>query len=227
MKKSTKIFGGVLLIGMLGVGSSAQAGVITSNLGNTASGLVDGNTYALVPTLLAVQAGQPAPFDAGKGNELFSNLNETWTHNFGAIADTILSATISFGIVDHDSAATGNQVALFSVDSADLTGALNTAANAAGEGADGQYDIYTFNLTNFADLADGLANIALTLTGPGLQTALIGGGVSESSFNGAHLIFSTLTINTEDSGQVPEPSTLAVSMLGLAAMGWRQRRRKS
>ena len=222
--------GGVLLIGMLGAVGSVQAGVITSSLGNTASGLADGTFPALVPTLLAVQSGQPAPFDAGKGSDVASNLSETWSHNYGAIADTILSATISFGIVDHDSAASGDQIALFSVDSADLTGVLNSAANAAGEGADGQYDVYTFSLTNFSDLADGIANIALTLAGPGLQTALpfLGGGVSESTFNGAHLIFATLTINTEDNnGQVPEPSTLAVSMLGLAAMGWRQRRRKS
>jgi len=227
--KKIHVVGAALLVSLLGAITTAQAAVITSTLGNSAPGFNDGDTP---PVFLVggAQGGQPAPFDQSYGTDgLFGgNFSAAWTHSYGAIADTILSATITFGIVDHDSAASGSQLAGFSFEGANLTAPLDLMFEAAGEGADAQYDIYSLVLPNitFAGLADGLAAGALSLQGPGLVPNIFTGGVDETSTNGANLIFSTLQITTRETQQVPEPSTLAISLLGLGALGWRQRRRR-
>lgn len=167
--------GAVLLVGLLGAFTTAQATVITSTLGNSTSGLIDGT----VPGALAVgaaQAGQPAPFDLGLGNDVIGpNAAGTWTHTYGAIGDPILSATLDIGIEEHDSAAAGDQVSLFSVDGNILTATLNTLFNGSG-GGDGEYNVYQvdlFALGIAADLLDGTANVVLNLAGPGLQTCIL------------------------------------------------------
>ncbi|AAZ28718.1 PEP-CTERM sorting domain-containing protein [Colwellia psychrerythraea] len=214
-----------LLISLMFLSPTANAGLITSDLGNATSGLVDGNSYALIPDILTAQAGQPAPFDAGIGSELFGDpANVNWLFNYGAITDTILSASFSFGIWDHDSAASGSQLDAFSLGSIDTTVALDAMFESGGGATDAQYSVYTFNLgaTFFADLADGNFSVDLDIGGAGLQTALMGGQVSETATNGYHLIYSSLNIVTEDSGPgpipVPEPSTLLLFVLSLAGL---------
>lgn len=205
---------------------SAQAGMMTMTLGNGASGLTDGDMTTTLG-LLGVQGGQDAPFDQGYGHALlgpaFSGL---WTFNYAAIAETILSATITIGIADHDSQASGDQVGLYSLDGNDMTAQLNTAFEASG-GADTEFNVYTLDLgaANFINLADGTVFVNLELQGAGLVSNLLFGTTEESSFNPANLIFSTLEIVFEDSTQppnpVPEPSTLILFSLSLLMFGRR------
>lgn len=226
-------FGGaVLLVGLLGAFTTAQATVITSTLGNSTPGFSDGSTPAVF-TVGGAQGGQPVPFDQGYGDDgVFGvNFNQSWTHSYGAILETITMATITFGIYDHDSAASGNQLNSFTFEGADLTATLNPLFEAAGEGADMQYDVYSLVLPNstFAGLADGLAAGALSLQAPSLVFNLFplpGSVIENATSNGANLIFSTLQITTQ-SATVPEPSVLALSLLGLGMLGWQQRRCKT
>lgn len=222
----------VLLIGLLGVTGIAQATVITSSLGNSTPGFNDGDTPAVFLVGIA-QGGQPAPFDQSYGNDILSSdFNVSWSHSYTPIVDTILSATITFGIVDHDSLASGSQLASFIFEGADLTTDLDVFFEAAGEGADGQYDIYSLTLPSiiYAGLADGLATGALSLQGPGLITPLFPlpgpNPPIESVSNGANLIFSSLEITTRDTTPVPEPSVLALSLMGLGILFWQQYRRR-
>lgn len=211
-----------------------QAVPITSSLGNTTSGLTDGQTTTVVG-LIPILSGQPAPFDAADGNDVLAGdpFDQSWTHSFGAIADTILSALITIGIADHDSKATGSQVAAFTLDGNAFTTQLDGMFE-ADQSEDTVYNEYTIALTGSAltDLIDGTLIAALTLQGPGRVTPLFplpGPNPPEDSTgsNGAFLIYSTLEIQTEDStAGVPEPSTLALMSFGLAGIGYRRQRRK-
>jgi hypothetical protein len=224
-----------LLLSLLLLAPTTKAAMIQIDLGNAASGLVDGNTYTLAqdplnllsPYILNVQAGQSAPFDTGIGNEIFGNpANINWLFNYGAIAESILSASFSFGIWDHDSAASGSQLDVFSLGSIDTTAALDAMFESGGGATNAQYSVYTFNLgaAYFTDLADGSFSVDLDIGGVGLveQALFLGGGIVESTNNGYHLIYSSLNIVTEDSGPgpvpVPEPSTLLLLVLSLAGL---------
>ncbi|MDH3388026.1 MAG: hypothetical protein OEN02_08975 [Gammaproteobacteria bacterium] len=204
----------------------ASAATITITLGNDTPGFSDGSVPPLIPQILGAQSGQPAPFDVGKGSDLFANLSESWTFNYGAIADPITAATLTLGIVDHDSAATGSQVGSFSIDGNDLTGVLDAAFETGGGSADGEYNVYSLSLgaSTLLDLLDGSALVNLALAGPGLQTALFGGAVSETANNGAHLIFSTLSIETAALPAIPIPAAAPLFATALALFGLYRRR---
>ena len=187
-----------------------EAGLITQTLGNGTPAFADGDTLTIFD-LIAAHGGQTPPFDAGIGNELFEpSFSADWTFTYG-IAEPILSASIVIGIADHDSAASGSQLASFGFDGNDLSGDLDTLFEASSSG-DQVYNVYTIALQPllFPSLADGSATFSLALSGPGLVPVLLGGGVSESPSNGAFLIFSTVSITTEDTTPppgVPEPAT--------------------
>ena len=217
---------------LAGVATTAAAGIITSSLGNTASGFADGSTQAAF-LVGGAQGGQPAPFDTGYGTDgLFGgNFSQTWTHSYSAIADPILSAMITIGIYDHDSIATGSQLAYFGHGTSDLTTGMDTLFEAGGGSADATYNEYSLALTDFADLADGSVDFFLDLMGPGLvpRAVFLGGGFEETSTNGANLIFATLTIVTEDQQPpqpVPEPGGLALLGAGLLSLGLQRRSRR-
>lgn len=170
---------------------------------------VDGAT----PTtgdFLTAGGGEPAPFNGVfVGSDSGSNFSASWAFSYGAIADTIIGGSLSFGIYDHESAASGNQVASFTVNGVDFTGALNTLFESHG-GASREDNVYTLTLpsSTFAGLASGTVNVSLSLAGPGL------GLFGETTFNGAALDFSTLDIATA----VPEPLTSTLLLLGVPAV---------
>jgi hypothetical protein len=210
----------------------ASSAVIVSNLGNTASGLSDGDK-PIVPVLGAIQAGQPAPFDTGYGTDgLFGgNFMQGWTHNYAPIVDSVLSATITIGIADHDSAASGSQVDMFTLDGNPLTAALDALFEAGG-GDDLEYNVYSLALPGsfFAALEDGTVAVQLNLGGPGLVQTLFPlpgpNPPTETSTNGAFLIFSSLEIETGVL-PVPEPGTfLLLATVGALLGAVSLRRRK-
>lgn len=171
---------------------------------------VDGATPT-TGAFLTAGAGEPAPFDGlFSGSDVTGpNFSASWTFSYGAIADTITGGSLILGIYDHESAASGNQVASFTVNGVDLTGALNTLFEAHG-GASREDNVYTLALpaSTFAGLASGTVNVSLSLAGPGL------GLFDETPFNGAALDFSTLDIATA----VPEPLTSTLLLLGVPAV---------
>ena len=159
---------------------------------------------------LTAGGGEPAPFNGVfVGSDSGSNFSTSWTFSYSAIADTITGGSLKLGIYDHESAASGNQVASFTVNGVDLTGALNTLFEAHG-GASREDNVYTLTLpaSTFAGLASGTVNVSLALTGPGL------GLFGETAFNGAALDFSALDIATA----VPEPLTSTLLLIGVPAV---------
>ncbi|WP_292994277.1 hypothetical protein [Nitrosomonas sp.] len=170
----------------------------------------DGSTMNTGP-FLAAGTGESAPFDGVfVGSDVSGpNFSASWTFSYGAIADTVTGGSLILGIYDHESAATGNQVASFSVNGIDLTSALNTLFESHGGGSR-EDNVYTLTLpaTTFSALGSGTVNISLSLAGPGL------GLFGETPSNGAGLDFSTLDIATA----VPEPLTSTLLLMGLPAI---------
>jgi len=206
-----------------------SAAVITVNRGNTSPGFINGSVPDLLTEILPAQTGQPVPFDQGYGDEFLSNFTASWSFTYAPVVGTITGATISIGIADHDSAASGSQLLTFLVDGGNQTTLLDALFEGSG-GTDGEYNVYTVSLPGslFASLADGTAPVTLTLKGPGLAVDLFAPGgpaVAETGFNGAFLINSTLQITTQDFAPVPEPPTYAMLLSGLGGLAWFKRRR--
>jgi len=211
-----------LAVVVLALSAAAQSPcTLGQTLGNADPGFADGD----VPFILSVSAavsGRPPPFNEGIGSDSFSNFSASWTFDgYTVPVQGIGGASVTIGIIDHDSASPGAQVQAFSVDGFDLTGALNALFEAHGGGS-GEYNVYTLSLPGpaFASLMDGSATFALALQGPVLSPPLLGGDPVEESFNGATLIFSSLNITP-----VPEPASFAFLALGTLAVVLIARRR--
>ncbi|MCF2948646.1 PEP-CTERM sorting domain-containing protein [Paraglaciecola aquimarina] len=204
--------------------STSHAALITSTLGSdpSASGFVDGQSLGISDLL-----GLPTPmiYDVNNdGSDPIDNYDSSWTHSFGAITDTILSAEFTIGIYDHDSASAGSQLGAFSLDSQDYAATLDGLFEGAG-GANSEYNVYSFSLGAgfFAQLVDGSLSAALSLAGPVESPGLLPTFPNQiDNFNGAKLIFSTLSITTQNStlpppdpNPVPEPSALILLLAGL------------
>jgi hypothetical protein len=162
------------------------------------------------------------PFNAFIGADPSGpNFSATWTFNYGAIADTISGATLEIGLLDGDSAAPGNQVASYSIGGIDLTSLLNTIMEAS-PGANSVEVYYTITLpsSTFSVLAGGSPTVSLTLQGPGL------GVLGSTTFNGAALDFSTITIDTVAANPLPAALPLfATGLGGLGLFSWRRKRK--
>ena len=196
----------------------AKADVVSQTLGGV--DFADGATVG-TGTFNTTNAAQPAPFNAFIGSDVSGpNFAASWSFSYGAVINTITTATLEIGLLDGDSIATGNQVANYSIGGADLTSLLNTVME-ANPGSTGKENYYTITLPNtvFNVLAGGSPTVSLTLQGPG------SGVLGNTSFNGTGLDFSTITITTQSA--VPEPSTWAMMILGFAGIGFMAYRRKS
>lgn len=216
----------------LGATQVASAVVVSDSLGNTAPGFNDGDIPDIFQ-LGAAQGGQLPPFDTSYGTDIAlaggtgTNFSKDWTHNYGAIAGSIISASITIGIVDHDSSAAGSQLESFSVGGFDYTSDLGTLFETAGHGEEAEYNVYTVSLGGaalFTSLANGSALISLALDGPGQVVGLFGSIATPT--NGANLIFSTLTIEYQDSTipPVPIPAAAPLFLSAIALMGLYRRR---
>lgn len=211
----------------LWVAAPALADDISTSLGNTASGFTEGQ--AVSSSLFTTTNGtQLAPFNAfcgsDSGNGGINNCSANWTFTYTVPAgDGITGATLSLGIVDIDSAASGDQVGSFALNGTDdLTSLLNAASEGLNGGTgspNSKFNVLTITIpgADFADLSGGSATFSLTLAAPGL------GALGNSPSNGAGLVFSSLDI-TATSGSTPpppapEPSILALLGFGLVALG--------
>lgn len=217
------VFGAALALGL----GSASAAPTQVTLGNAAPGFADGDTPPTVD-LAAAQAGQPAPFASGIGNDVIGpDFASSWLFSYAAPPDPIVAASLTLGLADHDSAASGEQLAHFEVEGIDLASALSAALESHG-GSDSEYNVYSVALPSslFGQLEDGATFVELGLQGPGLLTPLFPlpgpNPPMESANNGAHLVFATLAFET-----VPEPnvaSLAAGAVLGVLALRRRARR---
>lgn len=226
---------------LVALGQSANAQLMVESLGNTTPGFANGSFPPLIPDVLNAQTGQPAPFNAGIGSDPAGpNFSATWTFNYAAIVlpDQIQWATIEIGIYDHDSAYDGNpgdagypfnQTAVFTAEGVDHTTAMGTLMESYGGSYDPnppkspEYNVYSLSLSpsTFASLADGSATFQLDLQGPVFSAGLFGDQVDP--FNGAHLIYSKLTLNV-----IPEPSSygFALGIVGLLTVIYRRRAKR-
>ena len=118
-------------------------------------------------------AGEPAPFNGRIGNDPPGpSFSASWTFNFAAGAYS--AGTMTLGIWDHDSKASGEQVDSFTVDGVDFTATLNGLFEGRGGGQQ-EVNIYTVDLAPaLGQLADGSVTFALALKGPGLIGAAPG-----------------------------------------------------
>jgi hypothetical protein len=214
---------------LLALSSPVSALLMSDSEGNAGNALVNGNTYSFFPDIITAQTGSVAPFLGGCG-DLFSHCDTTWTHSYGAIADPILSATLTLGIYNHGSASAGSQLASFSAGLSDLTTSMDALFESTG-GALDEYNVYSLLLPAalLAELTDGVLEIALTLQGPVDGPCPLFPGPNDPPctppvpdsvpFNAAHLIFSTLDITIEDPIIPPDPSVPLPSSLYLLAIG--------
>lgn len=213
-----------MMVGLL-VGVPSSVRCMTISLGD--QDFVDGSFIATTADFMAPQSGEPALMGQFIGGDLLTtSFNTTWTFNYAP--GTYSSASITFGIWEHDSAASGNQLLSFMVDGIDLTGALNPLFEAPGVGTQVEYNVFNLGLTGaaLAALADGSATFALSLQGPAL-CGFEGTTNDCGTENGAALDFSTLTIREPSSFltvTVPEPGSLLLVVSGLLGLGVMRRR---
>jgi hypothetical protein len=227
-EEQLKIFAFAALLAILASSSLVHASMISTSLGNTSPSFADGS-HPTTAMVLAAQTSSLAAFHAICGSDTGSNgstnCSASWTFNYSIpLGQSIDEATLTLGIWDIDSAATGLQVASYTLSGGDdLTALLNTVSEGlnGGSGAlNSEYDVLAITIpsTSFGVLSGGAATISLALQGPGL--GILG---NTPTSNGAGLVFSTLSLDT--TSPVPEPSFVTFVPLALGAFAFIRRRR--
>jgi hypothetical protein len=166
-KLSAALVAAFAIVLALSHSSLANADVVSQTLGGV--DFTDGQIVG-AGTFNTISASQPAPFNAFNGSDPSGpNFSASWAFNYGSIAGTITQATLEIGLLDGDSAASGNQVQSYTLGGVDLTSLLNTAME-ANPGANSQENYYTITLpvSTFNILAGGVPTVSLALQGPGL-----------------------------------------------------------
>lgn len=218
---------GAAFFGLALIAPSSNATIITSTLGSDpgTSGFADGQILSVFPDLIGLPTLMAYDTNTN-GSDPIENYDSTWTHSFGAITDTIVSATLTLGIYDHDSASAGSQLGAFGLDGTDFTAALDGLFEGSG-GANNEYNVYSIALGAgfLGQLLDGTLSAALALSGTVESPGLLPTFPDQiDSFNGAQLIFSSLTIETRDASQppgpdpIPEPGALSLLLAGLGIL---------
>ena len=114
----------VLAPAALALVSQAAAADVLLTLGE--QDFTNGSTPGTADFLTA-GGNESAPFDGVfSGADTASNFSTSWTFASYGSQPTILGASLTLGIYDHESAAPGNQVAAFTLNGFDLTSAMST-----------------------------------------------------------------------------------------------------
>jgi hypothetical protein len=207
----------LFVVAALLIGAQGAKADISITLGG--QDFADGATPT-TGAFLAAGAGEPAPFDGVFiGSDVTGpNFSTSWTFLYAAQSN-VIGGSMTLGIYDHESSASGNQVASFTLNGIDLTTSLNALFESYGGGSR-EDNVYTLTLpgSTFTDLGTGNVTFALTLQAPGL------GILGETVFNGAALDFSTLDVTAEGTSTVPEPSTMLLLGSGLIGL-WGARKK--
>lgn len=218
----------VVLVSLTTSASSVYAAVVTDSVGTQVAS--DADVLLITEWVTAVGGASLADptHDANNGiNGFDDNVNTSysgsWTFNYAPVVEPLQSATLSFGIFDHDSAASGDQVASFVVDGVNLTAELNAIMNATGGRVfptippfRSEYNVYSINLPNttFIALADGSATVSLNLQN--------GFAALATTNNSGAVDFSTLTVTS-----VPEASSFAILSFGCMVSSFLRLRRRA
>lgn len=194
--------------------ATSPAAALTVTLGD--QDFADGTILQFSWIFQNSSVGEPSPFDGFIGSDQADGSNFTASFTFNYAPGPYTAATLTFGIVDHDSALPGDEVASFTADGVDLTAALNAAFNASG-GTQGEVNVYTLDLAPLlSELADGSITFELMLQGNGVRDS----GIPYT--NGAGLDFAQLNLREPDDVPVPEPGTLALFGVALAGLAVRR-----
>ena len=211
-----------LFAGLILCADPGKGALLTQTLGDQdfANGDIVGTA-----TFTGANAGDPAPFNQFIGSDVSGpNFSARWTFNsYGPVVLPIVSASLLIASYEFDTTNTSlGHVASFTMNGIDLAAVLNAAFNADPNLASSEIRWYTISLpsTTFTQLASGTATFSLTLQN--------GRGVlGDTTFNGAGMDFSTLTLDTEAQTAVPEPSTVFGAIGALAAAVLISRRKRA